>query len=150
MTPPPASCPSEIPPQARNRLIALKTAKASAAIQQAAEAAGASPEGAEEASEHGGERAFKYLAAMQSLRRIDATSVQELCQEALEHRRRSRDGANGANGGASAGASPTAAGAPGPGPAPGARANGGAGVNGGAAAAATGRGSLAVQISGQP
>ena len=88
-------------------MIALKAAHAAAAIMRAESAGGHGADEAGEASEHGGRRAYEYLAAMQSLRRIDATSVEELLQDAAAHGISSREGSRHGNaGGASRGAAP--------------------------------------------
>lgn len=81
--------------QARNRLIALKAAKAAAAIQEFEDAAGASDVEVGEASEHGGRRAFQYLAQLQSLRHIETASVEGILEELELSPRRSRDGREG-------------------------------------------------------
>ncbi|KAL4430842.1 hypothetical protein ABPG75_006098 [Micractinium tetrahymenae] len=66
---------------ARNRLIALKTATATAAIEQEGSASGWDAMHASEASAHGGRMARDYLVGLQSLRRIDETTVEELLEE---------------------------------------------------------------------
>lgn len=91
--------PNPFPMQARNRLIALKAAKAAAAIQRAESMSGRSSLEAREASEHGGRRAFEYLAALQSLRHIDATSVEEIVQDFRSSRDSSRHGGSWHGGG---------------------------------------------------
>lgn len=68
-------------PQARNRLIALKSAQAAAAIFKTESLSGRSVEQSEEASAHGGRRAFELLTAMSSLRRINRTSLEEILEE---------------------------------------------------------------------
>lgn len=73
-------------------MIALKAAHAAAAIHRAESVTRHSAGEAAEASEHGGRRAFEYLAAMNSLRRIDATSVEELLQDAASVGICSREG----------------------------------------------------------
>lgn len=68
--------------QARNRLIAVKTAKATAAIEQEGSASGWDAMQASEASAHGGSAARQYLLGLHSLRRIDKTTVEELLDAA--------------------------------------------------------------------
>lgn len=86
-------------------MIALKAAYAAAAIHRAESVSGRSVDEALEASEHGGRRAFEYLAALQSLRHIDATSVEELLQDAASAGICSREGSRHLG---SAGGSPVA------------------------------------------
>ncbi|PRW58379.1 hypothetical protein C2E21_2934 [Chlorella sorokiniana] len=70
---------------ARNRLIAVKAAQAGAAIRKKEGELSGSDEEAEDRSVRGERRALQFLTAMQSLQRIDATSVEELVEDVLSH-----------------------------------------------------------------
>ena len=84
---PPAapSAATHCPGQARNRLIAVKAAQAAVAIHRQEQHLGGSEEEVEERSVRGERRALQFLTAMQSLRRIDAASIDEIVLDVLNH-----------------------------------------------------------------